>query len=124
MKTPRRALVIDPATNAVVNAILVDPDSPIALDGHLVIDDQWGAGPGDAWDPAQGRPFRPVARVETGGDPVVILADQQRAIVESRRAELESALLRGDTEAAMAIVLQVDRALRELDAASGPREVR
>jgi hypothetical protein len=121
---PRRAIVVDPQTQRVVNAILVDPERPIELPGQLVIEDEWGAGPGDAWDPEQRRPFRPVAEVLTGqGEPVVVLADQRRAIVESRRPDIEDALLRGDTEAAMAIILQVDRAIRELEASLGPGEV-
>jgi hypothetical protein len=121
---PRRAIVVDPQTQRVVNAILIDPERPIELPGQLVVEDEWGAGPGDAWDPEQGRPFRPVAELQTGqGEPVMVLADQRRAIVESRRGDLEAALLRGDTEAAMAIILQVDRALRELEASLGPTEV-
>jgi hypothetical protein len=121
---PRRAIIVDPQTQRVVNAILIDPELPIELPGHLVVEDEWGAGPGDAWDPVQARPFRPVAELQTGqGDPVVVLADQRRAIVESRRGDLEAALLRGDTEAAMAIILQVDRALRDLEASLGPTEV-
>ena len=124
MSGPRRAIIVDPQTQQVVNAILVDPERPIELPGQLVIEDEWGAGPGDAWDPAQARPFRPVAEVPTGqGEGVMVLADQRRAIVESRRGDLEAALLRGDTEAAMAIILQVDRALRELEASLGPKEV-
>ena len=122
MSAPRRAVVVDPETQAVINVILVDPAAPIELPGRLIVEDEWGAGPGDAWDPAQQRPYRPVAEIETGGEPVIVLADQQRAILESRRGDLEAALLRGDIEAAMSIVLQVDRALRELQAAVGPRE--
>jgi hypothetical protein len=122
---PRRAIIVDPGTQRVINAILVDPERPIELPGQLVVEDEWGAGPGDAWDPEQRRPYRPVAELPTGqGDPVVVLADQRRAIVESRRGDLEAALLSGDTEAAMAIILQVDRALRELEASFGPGEVR
>lgn len=124
MSGPRRAIIVDPQTQLVVNAILVDPERPIELPGQLVVEDEWGAEPGDAWDPEQGRPFRPVAELPTDqGEPVVVLADQRRAIVESRRGDLEAALLRGDTEAAMAIVLQVDRAIRELEASLGPGEV-
>ena len=124
MSGPRRAIIIDPQTQRVVNAILVDPERPIELPDQLVVEDEWGAGPGDAWDPEQARPFRPVAELPTGqGGPVVVLADQRRAIVESRRGDLEAALLSGDTEAAMAIILQVDRALRELEASLGPKEV-
>ena len=124
MSGPRRAIIIDPQTQRVVNAILVDPERPIELPGQLVIEDEWGAGPGDAWDPEQRRPFRPVAELPTGqGDPVVVLADQRRAIVEGRMGEIEAALLRGDTDAAMAVILQVDRAIRELEASLGPGEV-
>jgi hypothetical protein len=121
---PRRAIVVDPQTQRVVNAILVDPERPIELPGQLVVEDEWGAGPGDAWDPEQARPYRPVAELRTGqGEPVVVLADQRRAIVEGRMGEIEAALLRGDTEAAMEIILQVDRTIRALEAALGPREV-
>lgn len=117
-------LVIDPATGDIVNRIVVDPAAPVAIEGYRLVEDEWGAGPGDAWDPAQARPFRPVEELPTGqGERVVVLADQRRAIVESRRGDLEAALLRGDTEAAMAIVLQVDRAIRELEASLGPGKV-
>jgi hypothetical protein len=119
---PVRALVVNPDSLVVENVIIAPPD--FQLPGRLVIADEWGAGPGDAWDPVQARPFRPLAEVQAAeGEPVVVLADQRRAIVESRRPEIEDALLRGNTEAAMEIILQVDRAIRELEASLGPGEV-
>jgi hypothetical protein len=114
--------VVNPDALVVENVIIAPPD--FQLPGRLVIADEWGAGPGDAWDPVQGRPFHPVAELPTEqGEPVVVLAEPRRAIVEGRMGEIEDALLRGDTDAAMEIVLQVDRAIRELEASLGPREV-
>jgi hypothetical protein len=122
MPEPGRALVVNPDSLVVENVIIASPD--FQLPGRLVIVDEWGAGPGDAWDPVQARPFRPLAELPTEqGEPVVVLAEPRRAIIESRRPEIEDALLRGDIEAAMAIILQVDRAIRELEASLGPGEM-
>lgn len=111
---PMRAIVIDPATSTVENVILVE-DEDFSLPGRIVRPDKWGASPGDVWDPAGQRAYRPIKEVETSaGDTAVIVADQARAILEAHRNELEAALAAGDLEAAMEIILRVHTALKEL----------
>lgn len=109
-------MVVDDAAACVENVILVDDDAaPPELPGRLVLDDEWGAAPGDAWDPEQRRPWRPAQELSAAeGEPVVVLEDQRRAILRGSMTEIEAAMARGDTAAAMAIVLRVHDALRQV----------
>jgi len=124
MSTAKRVLVINPDTNAVENCIIVGAE-PISIPGRLLVDDQWGAGPGDAWDPVQRRAYAVPKTIEVAGsdEPAQVLMDQQRAILESRKSDLEQALIKGNLDAAMTIVLEVHRRLRELEEAIGPLNV-
>lgn len=113
----RRALVVDEAAGLVENVIVLDDDGePPELPGRLVVVDEWGASPGDVWDPEQRRPWAPAKEIETEkGEPVVALEDQRRALIRSAQTEIEAALERGDTDAAMAVVLRVHDTWRQLE---------
>ncbi|GIW15695.1 MAG: hypothetical protein KatS3mg063_1548 [Tepidiforma sp.] len=51
----RRAAVVDPATGRVVNAILLPDDgASVVLPGLEVVEDRWGASPGDTLDVERG----------------------------------------------------------------------
>jgi len=124
MSQAKRVLVINPDTNEVENCIIVG-EEPISIPGRLLVDDEWGACPGDAWDPVQRRAYAVPKTIEVVGsnEPVQVLMDQRRAIIESRKGDLEQALIEGNLDAAMTIVLEVHRRLRELEDAIGPLKV-
>lgn len=83
-------LVIDPATGDIVNRIVVDPAAPVAIEGYRLVEDEWGAGPGDRWDAAARR----AVRVERPAEPQ---PPQELLAARARLDEAEQAWRAGDS---------------------------
>lgn len=97
----KRMMVIDADTATVENVIVVDDNIPFAIPGKELVEDTFGAAPGDRWDPTEHRPYRPVTTIGTSFE---VLKPSELATLQAKISELEQAISSGDVDAVQFIL--------------------